>query len=80
MPITIDIMASPFLRAIFEKGQMEGRQEGESALLCRLLEQRFGPLPAWARHQIEAAETATLETWGIRLLDSTSLEDVLRAP
>ena len=84
MPITIDIMENPFLREAFEKGQLEGRQEGrqagESALLCRLLEQRFGPLPAWARQQIEAAETATLETWGVRLLDATSLEDVLRAP
>jgi len=84
MPITIDIMENPFLREAFEKGQLEGRQEGrqagESALLCRQLEQRFGPLPAWARQQIEAAETATLETWGVRLLDATSLEDVLRAP
>ena len=80
MPITIDIMENPFLREAFEKGQLEGRQAGESALLGRLLEQRFGPLPAWARQQIEAADTATLEVWGVRLLDATSLEDVLRAP
>ncbi len=59
---------------------MEGRQAGEIALLGRQLERRFGPLPAWVRQQIDAAETATLETWGVRLLDATSLEDVLRAP
>jgi len=80
MPITVDIMASPFLREVFEKGQQEGRQEGEMALLCRQLERRFGPLPAWARQQIEAADTATLESWGVRLLEAPSLEDVLRAP
>ena len=43
MPITIDIMANPFLCEAFEKGQLEGRQAGEIALLCRQLEQRSDP-------------------------------------
>ena len=88
MPITINIRENPFFREVFEEGKQEGHQEGHQegrqeeavALLCRQLEHRFGPLPASARQQIEAADTPTLEAWGLRLLDATSLEEVLRTP
>ena len=82
MPITINIQENPFLREIFEEGKQEGRQEGRqeeaAVLLSRLLERRFGPLPAWARQQLVAADLASLEIWGLRLLEATSLEEVLR--
>jgi hypothetical protein len=55
----------------------EGEQRGEAALLLRLLERRFGSLPGWARDRIAAADTITLEEWGLRVLDAASLEDVL---
>ncbi len=58
-------------------GRQEGRQAGEATLLTRLLEQCFGPLPAWARDRIIAANTDTLEEWGLRVLDGTSLDDIL---
>jgi len=70
MPIMIKIRENPFFREVFEEGKQEGRQ----------LEHRFGPLPAATRQQIEAADTPTLETWSLRLLDATSLEEVLRTP
>ena len=54
-----------------------GRQEGEAALLLRLLESRFGALPDWARDRITSADTAALEQWGLRLLDTESLDDIL---
>jgi len=60
-----------------QKGRQEGRQEGEAALLRRLLERRFGALPDGARDRIAAADTATLEDWGLRVLDAGSLDDVL---
>jgi hypothetical protein len=60
-----------------QQGRQEGRQEGEAALLRRLLERRFGALPDWARDRIAAADTAALEDWSLRLLDASSLEDVL---
>jgi hypothetical protein len=47
-------------------------------LLGRLLERRFGPLPPWAQQQLTAADLASLETWGLRLLEATSLEEVLQ--
>jgi hypothetical protein len=46
--------------------------------LLRLLERRFGPVPDWARDRIAAADTETLEEWGVRVLDAGSLEAVLR--
>jgi predicted transposase YdaD len=78
MPITINIQENPFLREIFEEGRQEGRQEEAAVLLRRLLERRFGPLPPWAQQQLAAADIASLETWGLRLLEATSLEEVLR--
>ena len=80
MPIMINIRENPFFREVFEEGKQEGRQKEAVALLCRQLEHRFGPLPAATRQQIEAADIPTLETWSLRLLDATSLEEVLRTP
>jgi predicted transposase YdaD len=84
MAIILDIENNPFLRDIFEEGRQEGRQEGqiegERALVRRQLARRFGVLPAWAEQHIAAADTTTLEQWGLRLLDTTSLEEVFRTP
>jgi hypothetical protein len=60
-----------------QKGRQEGRQEGEAAFLLRQWERRFGVLPGWARDRIAAADTAALEDWGLRVLDASSLDDVL---
>jgi predicted transposase YdaD len=56
----------------------EGRHEGEASLLRRMLESRFGALPDWAVQKLEAADRATLEDWGVRLLEAESLEEVLK--
>jgi hypothetical protein len=55
-----------------------GRLEGEAAFLLRLLGRRFGALPAGVGDRAAAADAAALETWGLRVLDAGSLEDVLR--
>jgi hypothetical protein len=60
------------------KGRVEGRVEGEAALLIRQLERRFGALPAEVRDRVASADAAALETWGLRVLDAGSLDDVLR--
>ena len=51
-------------------------QEGEAALLARLLRKRFGDLPAATLARLRAAQTAQLERWGERLFDATSLNEV----
>ncbi|MPY89307.1 MAG: DUF4351 domain-containing protein [Luteitalea sp.] len=78
-----DLRESSFYQYILEegerKGQERGFERGEAALLQRLLERRFGPLPSWAAERIEAADRATVEAWGVRVLDAnaTRLEDLL---
>jgi predicted transposase YdaD len=80
MAITLDIENNPFLRDVFEEGRQEGQIEGERALVRRLLERRFGVLPAWVEERIAAADPTALEQWGLRLLDATSLEEVFHTP
>jgi predicted transposase YdaD len=60
-----------------QEGEQRGRQQGEAALLMRLLERRFGALPAWVQDRIATADTTALEEWGLRVLDAGSLADVL---
>jgi hypothetical protein len=52
--------------------------QGETQLLRRLLERRFGPLPPWADQKIAKAPEADLIHWGERILDTTlSLDQLL---
>lgn len=60
-----------------QEGEQKGRKLGEAALLLRLLERRFGALPDWVAGRVTAADTETLEEWGMRILDAASLEDVI---
>jgi hypothetical protein len=60
-----------------QEGEQIGRQVGEAALLLRLLERRFGVLPAMARERVLSADTALLEHWALRVLDAGRLDDVL---
>ncbi|WP_437586312.1 DUF4351 domain-containing protein [Sorangium sp. So ce1000] len=58
----------------------QGRQEGERAVLLRLLRARFGELPEAALARIEGAESAALERWAERVLSAKTLADVLDVP
>ncbi|WP_156427833.1 hypothetical protein [Thiohalocapsa sp. ML1] len=40
----------------------------------------MGPLPAWVDARRDGAGEPGLETWGERVLDSTSLADVFAEP
>ena len=57
-----------------EKGRQEGRQEGQRKLLVRMLQRRFGHLPAAVLARIECADESSLERWSEELLDAPSLE------
>jgi len=60
-----------------QRGEQKGRQQGETAVLLRQLERRFGILPDWARDRVLAADSAMLEQWSLRVLDAAKLEEVL---
>ncbi len=59
-----------------KKGLKRGRREGESTMLMRLLERRFGPLDEHTRQRVEAADAEQLLEWGERFVDATALQDV----
>ncbi len=80
MALTFNIHNDAFLREIFEEGQQEGQLAGERTLIRRQLASRFGEVPGWAEQQIAAADTFTLELWGVRLLGAASVEEVFHPP
>ncbi|HEY9281116.1 MAG TPA: Rpn family recombination-promoting nuclease/putative transposase [Eoetvoesiella sp.] len=59
-----------------EEGRKAGLQEGEAALLQRLLIRKFGPLPQPIQQRLQGATSAQLETWSLNILDATSLDEV----
>jgi flagellar biosynthesis/type III secretory pathway protein FliH len=68
------------LRKGRDEGLRKGRDEGrrtQAAMLVSMLEARFGAVPDDVRARIEAADTETLERWGVRLVTADALEDVL---
>ena len=61
------------------KGRVEGRIEGESKLLKRQLERRFGALPAWVTEKLSNAAESALEAWGEAILNASTLEAVFNS-
>ena len=68
-------LAQGFEKGI-ENGVRKGREEGEAALLLRILERRFGPLPINVKHRIASTDAETLLIYGERVLDAKSLDDI----
>ena len=62
----------------FKEGIEKGREEGEASVLAKLLAQRFGPLPQWARNKLHQATGEQLEVWAERIFDAESLEQFFR--
>jgi hypothetical protein len=60
-----------------QEGLKKGRLESQVSTLTRLLERRFGLLPATVHERIAAADSATPEEWTMRILDAGSIDDVL---
>ena len=69
-------MAS-FGQRYFEEGKAtgmaQGEAKGEAKALIRLVERRFGPLPADLRARVLAADAATIETWLDHLMEAPNL-------
>lgn len=56
------------------EGRVEGEARGEAKALIRLVEKRFGPLPADLQARVLAADAVSVETWLDRLMEASSLE------
>ena len=61
--------------AIYQEILQEGRQEGETLLVLRLLTRRFGTSPE-LRSQIQQLSIEQLEELGEALLDFSSIRDL----
>ena len=72
----IELKQTRFYQDVFTEGRQEGRQEGEAALLLKLLTQRFGPVPDALQARIKAADAETLLTWAERILSASCLEEI----
>jgi hypothetical protein len=78
----------PHNRKHFDAGEKKGRKEGQKIgieeghreLLTTLLEQRFGPLPAYASRAIAAADVDTLRDLATRVLTAASLDELVPRP
>jgi Domain of unknown function (DUF4351) len=60
----------------FDKGLEKGSENGQRAMLLRLLGRRFGAVPEQITARVAAATQPELERWSDRLLDAASLDDV----
>jgi hypothetical protein len=72
MPIPDDILDNKVLGREFRRGLEQGR------LLRRLIEERFGAVPPWAKARLVSLPAAQLEEIGVRILKAESLEELLR--
>ncbi len=59
-----------------EMWKQQGLREGESTMLLRQLETRFGPLDKHTRERVAGADAERLLEWGERILRAESLADV----
>jgi predicted transposase YdaD len=65
-----------------QEGKQEGLQEGELKAdlsnLRRLIRKRFGAIPVWAEEQIAQRTAPELEALIERVLDASTIEDLLK--
>ena len=61
------------------EGVAEGEAKGEAKSLTRLLERRFGPLPAAVKARVDGADLDQLDVWLDRVLDAKNLNAVFGA-
>ncbi|WP_141699166.1 transposase [Candidatus Thiosymbion oneisti] len=59
------------------EGKLEGKQEGEAMILLRLLQLKFGDVPAAVHRKIERADPQMLLAWSERVLTAAGIEQVI---
>ncbi|MEO5334050.1 MAG: DUF4351 domain-containing protein, partial [Magnetococcus sp. YQC-5] len=66
----------PYISSFERIGEERGEKKGEAKMLTRLLQRRFGELPMWVNEKLAKADSSTLEDWGLRFVDATTLDSV----
>ncbi len=63
---------------LYQQGVMDGESRGESKLLRKQLERRFGPLPVTVAERLDHANESDLENWGEAVLTAPTLDAVFQ--
>jgi len=61
-----------------EQGVKQGEQQGEAIVLMRLLQRKFGGVPADYRSKIEKADPELILSWAEGVLEASSLESLFK--
>jgi len=61
-----------------QEGEIRGEVKGEAQTLSKLIQLKFGELPAWAEASITQADKAQLDQWVERILFVESLEQLFK--
>ena len=72
-------MLNPLQKLLLERelvGKAEGKAKGKAETLLRVLERRFGSVPADLRNRAQQATLEQLDRWVDRALDVARVEDV----
>ncbi len=74
-----DMLKLPTFREMLAESQKRGELLNQHRTLLRLLEHKFGPVPAPLRQQIESCDdSAQLDRWLDQILGATSPVTLLR--
>lgn len=76
MPILEDITTHDLLGPVIRKSRKEGRQEGELALIRRMIDKRFGAVPPSFEKRLTKLSLAEIEALSLRLFDAKNVEDL----
>jgi hypothetical protein len=60
-----------------KRGRVEGRMEGESRLLRKMIEIKFGAMPEWAESVLQSADSQQIDLWAESILTAETLEALL---
>jgi Domain of unknown function (DUF4351) len=64
------------MKTTYERGIEQGIERGERRSALRLMEAKFGPLPAKIRQQLDALSPAALAQLQLDLLKAQTLEEL----
>jgi predicted transposase YdaD len=73
-------LTQPYFAKGLAEGRAKGLAEGEAIALVRLLEKRFGVMPAALRQRVFSADLGSIEAWFGQAIDGPDLESVFKSP
>ncbi len=70
----IELKQTRFYQDVYSEGKLEGKLEGESTIILRLLKRRFGPIPNDVQKRIQQLQNTQLETLADQLWEIDNLD------